>query len=362
MLPNNTSETSQLIYVPYWRFKGMLFSSLADGVQHRFMDISCQGVQSNFFPASLGFRTQTLRLKFVLPESPGRFLHPNFSRDDAMKIFIRRFSQNASEPVFHQDFVGETLSIVYAPFYVKKQMIDAVLNKAVTGSLPDDFGVDSFPGGPPKWRLVFIPTLCPNCGWDLSGERDSLVLLCKNCNTVWAAKGESLTRIKFATLKMPGDIFLPFWRIKAAVEGVHLNSYADLIRVANLPKVPMPEDYKTDFYFWCMAFKVPPKVFLRLNRNLTMVQPRNEHMEKLPSRQILPITLPVTEAAECMKINFASFACPSSHYLPLLHGIKIRPEKARLIFIPFSDGPHELIQENFGLTLNKNQLKLSSNL
>jgi hypothetical protein len=33
-----------------------------------------------------------------------------------------------------------------------------------------------------------------------------------------------------------------------------------------------------------------------------------------------------------------------------------------LVFIPFYEGHHELIQEKFGLTINKNQLKLSSNL
>jgi predicted RNA-binding Zn-ribbon protein involved in translation (DUF1610 family) len=362
MLPHGDSDNSQLIYVPYWRFKGMLFSSVSHGVQHRFMDISCQGVQSNYFPASLGFRSQTLKLKFVLPETPGRFLHPTFSRDDAMKIFIRRFSKNLSSPVYHQNFVGETISIIYSPFYVKNRMMDAVLNKAVTSSLPDDFSVDFFPGGPPQWRLIFVPALCPNCGWDLSGERDSLVLACKNCNTVWISKGERLTRVKFATLNMPGNIYLPFWRIKVTIEGVVLNSYADLIRVANLPKVPQREDHKTDFFFWSMAFKVPPKVFLRLNRNITMAQPRNGEINELPSGYIHPVTLSVDEAAKSMKINFTSFACPSNHYLPLLPHITIRPEKARLVFIPFHEGHHELIQESFGLTINKNQLKLSSNL
>lgn len=362
MLPNNAPKNSQLIYVPYWRFKGMLFSSVSDGVQHRFMDMSCQGFQSNYFPVSLGFRSQALKLKFVLPETPGRFLNPTFSRDDAMKVFIRRFSKNLPSPVYHQDFVGESISIIYSPFYVKNRMIDAVLNKAVNISLPDDFNLESFPGGPPKWRLIFVPVLCPHCGWDLSGERDSLVLICKNCNTVWFSRGEKLIPVKFATLKMPGNIFLPFWRIKAKVEGVCLNSYADLIRVANLPKVPQSHDDETDFFFWSMAFKVPPKVFLRLNRNITMAQPRHEQVNKLPSGHIYPVTLPVKEAAKSMKINFASFACPSNHYLPLLPQITIRPEKARLVFIPFHEGHHELIRENFGLTINKNQLKLSSSL
>jgi hypothetical protein len=362
MLPNGTSENSQLIYVPYWRFKGILFSSVPEGVQHRFMDMSCQGVQSHYFPASLGFRSQTLKLKFALPETQGRFLHPTVSHDEAMKTFLRIFSKNIASPVYYQNFVGETLSVIYSPFYIKNRMIDAVLNEAVTNSLPDDFTVDSFPGGPPKWRLIFVPTLCPRCGWDLSGERDSLVLICKNCNTVWCSKNERLAQFEFVTLKMPGNIFLPFWRIKATVKGISLNSCADLIRTANLPKVPQPQDHEADFFFWSLAFKVPPRLFLRLNRSITMAQPRNEQNKEIPSGYIHPVTLPVKEAAESMKINLASFACPANQYLPFLPQINIRPEKATLVFIPFHEGHHELIQENFGLTINKNQLKLSSNL
>jgi hypothetical protein len=362
MLPNGVSENRQLIYVPYWRFKGMFFSSVSDGMQHRFMDMSCQGVQSSYFPASLGFRSQSLKLKFVLPETPGRFLHTTFSRDDAMKVFIRRFNKNVPEPVYHQNFIGDTLSLIYSPFYVKKQMIDAVLDKAVSDNLPDDFSVESFPGGPSKWRLLFVPTLCPHCGRDLAGERESLVLICKNCQTIWCSNDKKLIQVEFKTLEMPGNIFLPFWRIKATIKGISLNSYGDLIRIANLPKIPQSQDHETDFFFWSIAFKVPPKVFLRINRSITMSQPRKGQINELPTGYMHPVTLPVNEAAKSMKMNFASFACPSNRYLPLLTQINIRPEKAKLIFIPFHEGHHELIQENLGLTLNKNQLKLSSNL
>jgi hypothetical protein len=362
LIPNGASENSPLIYVPYWRFKGMFFSSVSNGVQHRFMDISCQGVQSDYFPASLGFRSQTLKLKFVLPETPGRFLQTTLSRDEAMKRFLYQFSKNIKSPVYYRNFIGETLSIIYSPFYVKTQMIDAVLNEAVTHFLPDDFTAESFPGGPPKWRLTFMPTLCPYCGRDLTGERDSMALICKNCNTVWCPRGDRLVQVKFESIKRPGNIFLPFWQIKATVKGVCLNSCADLIKIANLPKVPQSKDHETDFFFWSTAFKITPKVFLRLNRTLTMSQPQTGEDKELPSGYIHPVTLPVKEAAESMKINFASFACPAKQYLPSLPLIDIRAEKATLVFIPFHEGHHELIQENFGLTINKNQLKLSSNL
>ena len=279
-----------------------------------------------------------------------------------MKIFIRRFNDSMPKMSYYQDFVGENLSIIYSPFYAEKQIIDGVLNKAVSDLLPDHFRVESFPGGPPEWRLTFVPAICPQCGWDLMGERDSLVLICQNCSKVWFSKDEILTILEFATLKLPGNIFLPFWQIKVNVEGVRLNSVADLIRIANLPRIIKPEDHNTDFFFWSPAFKVPAGIFLRLNRSITMAQPQNEQIIELPWGQIHPVTLSVHEAAKSMKINFASFACPPNHFLPLLSQINIRPHKAKLVFIPFHEGHHELTQENYGLTINKNQLRLSYNL
>jgi NADH pyrophosphatase NudC (nudix superfamily) len=26
---------------------------------------------------------------------------------------------------------------------------------------------------------------CPHCGWDMEGGKDSLVLICRNCNIAW---------------------------------------------------------------------------------------------------------------------------------------------------------------------------------
>lgn len=362
ILPHNAPENCQLIYVPYWRFKGMLFSTVSKGVQHRFMDVSYQGIQSRYFPVSLGFRSQALKLKFALPEIPGRFLKLTHFPDEAMKVFTRRFKKNLQEPVYHQDFIGEKLSIIYSPFYVENQVVDAVVNQRVSDAIPDNFCLESYPEDIRDWRLLFVPTLCPHCGWNLSGERDSIALLCRNCHSVWFAKGEKLTRIKFGSLKMPGNVFLPFWQIKASIEGVRLNSYADLISLANLPRIPQAQDHQADFFFWSLAFKLPPRTFLRLNRNLTLSQPQNEQIDRLPSAIIHPVTLSAKEASESVKINFASFACPPNHYLPILSSINIKPEKATLVFIPFHEEHHELIQEKFGLTINKNQLRLSSNL
>ena len=55
MLPNAAPEDRDLVYAPYWRFKGMLFSSVLSGVKHRFIDVSQRAVSTPVFPGVSGF-------------------------------------------------------------------------------------------------------------------------------------------------------------------------------------------------------------------------------------------------------------------------------------------------------------------
>ena len=65
MLPNHAPKGKDLLFFFYLRFKGMFFSCGTNGIQHRFMDLSHQAVQSRYFPVSVGLRSQAMKLKFV---------------------------------------------------------------------------------------------------------------------------------------------------------------------------------------------------------------------------------------------------------------------------------------------------------
>jgi hypothetical protein len=365
MLPNAAPKNKNLLFFPYWRFKGMLFSCVSNGIEHRFIDVSHQAVNSRYLPVSVGLRSQALKLQFVSPETKGRFIKPNNqSFKKVMEIFDKRFNKSLSGPVFHQSHIGETLSLIYSPFYIDGKIYDAVLNKPISPVLPDDFDTKRFPGGPPDWRIKFIPTLCPHCGWDMDGERDSLILNCRNCNSVWKPSGNGLKRIKFAHIRGEGDnlIYFPFWRIKTDISGVKLDSYADLVRVANIPKKIQKKWNDIEFRFWALAFKVRPRTFLQLSRNITFSQPREKFIPELPDARLHPVTLPVKEAVESLKINMANFIKPRKKIYPLLRDITIRPKSYLLVYIPFEVRHHEFIQPEFHLVINRNQISLARNI
>lgn len=358
------AEDKDLVFFPYWRFKGMLFSCVVGGIKHRFMDASHQAVQSRHFPVSVGLRSQALKLKFATPETKGYFLKPTHTFADVMQIFNNRLNTSLPKPIFHQAHIGETLSLIYSPFYMDEKLYDAILNKPVALSAADNFDPMDLPGGPPDRGIRFVPTLCPACGWDLHGQRDSLVLNCKNCHTVWRPSRNELKQMSFASIleKKNQVFYLPFWRITAQISGITLDSYADLVKLANLPKAIQKGWDEIKFRFWTLAFKVRPRSFLRLGCNITLSQPQQKLEKELPDAPIHPVTLPVTEAIDSLTINLAFFIKPQKDFFPMLQDVDITPIGYLLVYIPFVEKHHEFVQPDLHLTINKNQLALASNL
>jgi len=366
VFPDNAPKGKPLLYYPYWRYKGILYTIGPTGVQHRFMDLSYQAVQSQYFPVSVGLRSQALKLKFASSELNGRILKPTFPLQNVMEIFDKRFVASLPKPILHQSHIGESLSLIYSPYYFDETLHDGILNQSVSGRLPDTFDVNSFPDEPSVGNIRFVPTLCSNCGWDLEGERDALVLCCKNCNSMWRGGKKGFKQIRYGHIPAlaPTDqiIYLPFWRIKADVSGIDLVSYADLVRVANLPKVVQKGWENIGFRFWALAFKVRPQTLIRLAGNLTLAQPRDKLEASLPEGKCHPVTLPVTEAVESLKTNLADYVKPRKRFLSKLQEIHVRAISYILVYLPFVENQHDLVQPNYQVAVNKNQLRLSRNL
>jgi predicted RNA-binding Zn-ribbon protein involved in translation (DUF1610 family) len=364
MLPGNPPQSKNLIYFPYWRFKGMWFACDSNGVQHKFVDVSHQAVASPLFPASLGLRSQALKLKFVTPETAGRFLQPTQSFAQAAQNFENQLGKTSARPALYHAHIGETISLIYAPFYIENRIYDAVLNRPTTAALTEDFDIDQLPAESPNWRIHFISTLCPSCGWDLEGKRDSLLLLCKNCVSAWYPVGKKLKKIRFGKYLASDSaaIYLPFWRIRPEISGINLDNYVDLIKMANIPKVIQPGWEDIGFRFWVPAFKVRPRIFLQLSKNMTLSQLHHELNEELPDHRHYPITLPITEAIESLKVNIASFIKPKNMLIEIFNEIGITIKSFVLVYVPFLEKHHEFIQPDLQFAINKNILALSENL
>jgi hypothetical protein len=343
------------------RFKGVAYLCTGTTIDQRFIDITRLGAPFNMLPLSLGFKPQAMKLRFVTPDLTGSFLTSTLEIDDVLDTVGKQTSGAASENCFHRAYIGEALSLIYLPTFVnEKKIYDAVTNEIIA-SLPG--GEEIFSPAfekPPPWQITFMATICPNCGWDLDGEKDSVVLTCKNCDSAWGASDGTFTRIDIMTVptKKKDAFYLPFWKIEASsAEDLEINSYADFIRITNQPKVVQPGWKNQPMSFWIPAFKIRPKVFLNLSKNLTLAQADFEMTGEIPGENLHPVTLPLAEAVQGVKVTLASSIMNKRKLFPCLPNVSFTVGETTLVYLPFNDAGREIIQEHMQISVHKKTLE-----
>jgi hypothetical protein len=257
------------------------------------------------------------------------------------------------------------MSIIYLPLYVENNnLFDAVLNIPM-GKLPDGPGFfEAYINKKPKWKIQFIPTLCPQCGWNLEGEKDSVVLTCGNCDTAWEAVKGKFVQVNLELV--PGEeddsVYLPFWKTSAKAEGTEISSFADFIRLTNQPRV-VGKDWESEpVSFWSPAFKIRPKIFLNVARQFTISQRHFKFADTISRKNLYPATLPRSEAIQSMKITLAGSAVTKRNIYPHLPSIRFKPQRSTLVYLPFTDNGHEMVQQHMGISINKNSLEFGRKL
>ncbi|MDY6854243.1 MAG: hypothetical protein SWO11_05985 [Thermodesulfobacteriota bacterium] len=358
----------EVTFVPYWRFKGTVFSCKGYKIDQRIIDTSFIASPLQLLPRSLGLRPQALKLKFVSPEMEGQFIKRQIPFKSVISFVEKQMyattTSGDKNPIHHQAFIGETLSIIYTPILIRDKVYDGILNRPI-GTFPKNEDNNSLSiDHHQNWQTTFIPTLCPYCGWDLDGEKDSLVLFCKNCASAWKSSKIGFQKVDFAIIANNDDNvnYLPFWRMRSQIEGLQIQSYADLVRVANLPKAIRKEWEDREFFFWAPAFKVKPTLFIRLARQMTIFQPQTQFEKSPPRSTFHPVTLPRSEAMQSIKVTLASLANAKQRIFPLLSEIDIILSEILLVYFPFILKGSEFIQPSLQFSINKNSLYFGRNL
>jgi DNA-directed RNA polymerase subunit RPC12/RpoP len=354
-IPAPAAPGKEMLYLPYWRLKGTSLSVEGNEIKSRFIDTSSPAISAPGIPPSLGVRPQAMTLKFASPDMTGRFIDASLPPESVIP------AMNASDsggPVFCRVFIGERISLVYAPAYVENGRIyDALLERPLSDRQEDS--LTAFAVKPPNWQVRFVATQCPRCGWDMQGERDVVVLTCRNCDSAWCCSGGRFLEIPFAVLAaaaMDAVVYLPFWRMKPHSDGIALKSYADLIRLANLPKAMNPAFESVPVYFWSPAFKVNPALFLRWCRQMTVYQPGGAIRETFAGAYCHPVTMPAGEARESMIITLAGLIRDKRRIYPMLKDLRIDARETLLVYHPFRVGSRELTHETMQVTLDRTAL------
>jgi ribosomal protein S27AE len=363
VIPHHAPQGKEVFYYPYWRFKGMLFSCMSRRIENRFLDVSHQALLSHHFPPNIGFRAQTQKLRFAAGEAEGRFLKPGVSFDDIFAKLREQYAPSAG-PLLHQEFIGETRSLIYSPFYFDSKLLDAVVNTPVSNVRREQMPEGMLQSDDRHRPIGFLAALCPNCGGDLEGDSDCLVMTCRGCKRAWWEQKGRLVPLKTSHFSGNGDrlVYLPFWRIQADVAPVRLETYADLVKIANLPRAVQPGWDKIPFRFWNPAFKLRPQSYLTIATQVTLGQPMEKAVSGPPGGTAHGVTLPIQEALESLKLNIANFLRPLEARMEIMPQLEIKPHRFSLVYIPFKDTRLELVQPRLNLAVNKSVLSHARNL
>lgn len=355
-----------IYYVPYLRFKGHIFSCQGREVTHKVVDTTHLGFSGFNLPVSLGLRPQAMKIRLLTSDNPGKFVNITESLKNIFAQAARltdMLSEKKTE-LYHRSFVGETVSYVYMPtFFAGSNLMDGVLNRPLDKGYERE-RLDRQSGMIKKqWQPKFIPTLCPNCADSLSGEKDSLVLKCNNCESLWGEKMSQFVKIDWQAV--PGGFdsyYMPFWKIKTKNSGVKLGNFADFLRLTNHPVVIRQYHEKSDIYFWVPAFKISPQHLLQLARNFTLAQHKMPDGQKVLPKTMHPVTLPLEEARQAIKSILAEAVLNKKKFLPQLPKINLSLEKANLVYLPFDKSGYDFVEVNTFISVNKTSVQFGRSM
>lgn len=364
LLPHEVTG-KDVFHAPYLRFRGNVFSCEGRGVGHRIVDITHVGLPFEGLPVSLGLRPQAMKMRFVSPDTKGSFLKFSLKAGEILERASSLSRGSLSGRPLHRAFIGETLSLIYLPLYVEKdRLFDAILRRPMAKLTHGEDAFEPVIKRNPQWRLTFIPSLCPNCGWNLEGDKDSVVLICGNCESAWEACRGAFVRVNslVAPEEEGNTIYLPFWRMAVTAHGVDIDSFADFIRLTNQPRVVAREWESWPMVFWSPAFKIRPKAFLRLSKQLTISQARFRTEQRVPKKNRYPVTLPQTEARQTLKLTLASAGLSNKEVVHSLPDVRFTVSEANLTWLPFTDTGHDVVQPRVGISMNKRILAFGRQL
>jgi len=361
-IPDHIND-EDIIYFPYLRFKGAIYTCQGNNLEYKMLDTTYQGISDRLMAPSLGLRPQAMQVNLIDRRMSGRFLKRKETKRAVFKraaLMARAFSDVPNTVPYHRAFIGETISCVYLPLYIENGMVyDGILNVKLGKAEPwleDEKNSRRFRE---EWEADFLATICPRCGATMQGQSDGIVMQCYNCESCCMQKNGKFVPVPYELIHSSLDniVYLPFWRILLEATGINMRSLADLLTVTNQPIVVNRSHQEKKLEFWIPALNLRPKIFLSLAKNATLSQLKFPEGEKRMARPLYPVTLPLSEALQVLKTLLAETTLHRKEVLPKLPNLNFTVKQTSLTYLPFEDTGHDLVQTHSALSVASSVVK-----
>jgi hypothetical protein len=230
------------------------------------------------------------------------------------------------------------------------------------GSIPPELPEDKQAGHDSSLcRYDFVPALCPNCGNDLKGDKESCLVFCPNCMIGFSVSNGRLQGVPFLIVEGGSKTatFLPFWRIRVEIAGPPLPRAAGRI----LPGGRVDELDLASLFFWVPAFKINPQLFLRLGQRATTTRLQAEEPTVMPvDSSIQAVTIPFEEAIKSVKLLLFLLSPKDQGLLLRLNNMEMETKETTPVLVPFEQTGYELINRQMQVAVHANALKHGRNL
>lgn len=362
-----TAPDDDTLFIPYRRNTGMDFMATSTGTTCSNIDKTSLALALPLIPHSLGVRSQALRLRFVTKQTKGMFPKPEGDIEDKHLALSRQailpgYAEGGIPTTFTiRRFLSHTSSFIFSPYRILGRDIYDGISMDTIGHADQNFAIDDSLLSKPATQITFTPAVCPNCGIDLDGSKESIALPCTNCGLLWESTGNGLMQKPFLSLPSPSceTILLPFWRIKANAQGFNKSLRTDPRKSVPPSAIGRPILFE-DFYFWVPAFFISPPIFLRLSERASLWQPHGDDRmwdQTYQNARLYPVTIPASQAGLLLTIILSQIVANQESILECIVRGVLEPVASTLVFVPFAANAVELIHPEMRLNLLRTALQ-----
>ncbi|GAB4250070.1 TFIIB-type zinc ribbon-containing protein [Deferrisoma sp.] len=350
-----------LVWVPYWRFRGLWYRLFASGARGSLLDGTGPGRAGLREGSHLGVRPQAVRFRLG-PPVKGRVVWPDRAVAQVVDEAETQAEAAGGEAAPLRRFVGEVTAVLWVPFALERRGG----GWALLPLFPDGPG-GALAGGealalrraldePPRpWAPRFLPLRCPECAADLPAVPHAVGFWCGRCGRGWVPGRRRLEPLAFRVRVSHGSgvRYLPVWELEIGARGLSFRSQADMVRWAVPYWTPNPGDDRTPPLVRIPAFKLHPRLFLRAARNLTLGSVAGGDATRLPAgpAEAEAVRLPLSEAAQALKPVLAELAGSQRGKAASVLSARLRVRAARLVLLPFARRGAEWVEETSGVAV-----------